>query len=83
MLLRLNNSFPTSLGGKAYDTSLVLIWLEAYLLECRDEDPMVGQLRFTIRCANYFFRSLREHGVFVEHQARLLIAAAGESMTAS
>ena len=83
MARRLNSSFPTSLGGKAYDTSLVLIWLEEYLRDCRHGDPMVDKLRFTVRCANFFFRRLREHGVFVAHEERLLIAAAGEGMTAA
>ncbi|CAE7727737.1 unnamed protein product, partial [Symbiodinium pilosum] len=76
-----NNSWPTSLGGKAYDTSLVLAWLEQHLADMvAIQDAIVDTLRYTVHCANFYFRTSREHGVFVPHEVRLLVAAAGENM---
>ena len=47
------------------------------------EDEMVKTLAYTVRCANYYFRTLRNHGVFVPHDVRLMVVAAGKGMTAS
>ena len=44
------------------------------------QDAIVDTLRYTVHCANFYFRTSREHGVFVPHEVRLLVAAAGENM---
>ena len=46
-------------------------------------DPDVATLQYTVKCSNFYFRTLREHGVFVPDDVRLLVSAAGQAMVAS
>ncbi|CAE7261300.1 unnamed protein product, partial [Symbiodinium pilosum] len=78
--MKSNNAFPTSLGGKAFDTSLVLAWLESFMLGLDIQHEILETLRYTVQCGNFFYRSLREHGVFIPHETRNLLVAAGQSM---
>lgn len=76
------NTFPTSLGGKAYDTGLTMMWLEADLAESEvDPSNELFQLcSYMIRCGNKFFRMLRREGVLLEGDACTVARTAGHEM---
>ena len=46
-------------------------------------NSILDMLRFTSGNANFYFRTLRDHGVFVPHSTRVLVTAAGQYMEAA
>ncbi|CAL1145527.1 unnamed protein product [Cladocopium goreaui] len=63
----------------AYDTALVLQWLEDFL-EPDGGDDLVQGLKYALATANLFFRTLRSCGVFIEGAKKELVFFAGQQM---
>lgn len=83
-----NNDWPTSLGGKAYDTAIVLSWLGEFMnsddcdLSQLPEDlaDIWGVARYTVACANGFFRICRKSGIFLQGDLRSTALQCGMDM---